>query len=449
MSAVWIILIVVVAVVLFFWLVFGINWRSPRNYSNIHRRMREQLQAENNDEINSLLFGKSYEQHLPKHYRPLAEILSQDGRPTVNTSTEIEVITSGARKYDLLMQDLQNAKEYIHFEYFHFGIDKGSRAVRRMLMQKAKEGVKVRFINENLANFPIPNIYFYSMRKAGVEVRNFTNTGFSLLRFLMTLSYRDHRKIVVIDGRIGYTGGMNINDHYFRMWRDTHLRLVGNSVAQLQFAFLDTWLFAKGRLDKPLHYYFPMAETAVTPSNNVLTQIVPDDPTSPSPVLQTAYEWILNHAQRYVWIQSPYLAPPPSLIDAMRNAVQRGVEVKIMMPEYCDTPIMRPFNRAFCLDCLQAGVKIFIRHEEFMHSKTIIADDNLTMIGTTNLDNRSFGIDFEIDSFFYDAKFAEHNKAIFEQDMNICHELTLTEHMKTSRLQRFLDKKMQRLAPLV
>ena len=258
-----IILLTLFGVAVLLWLVFGINWRSSRNYERMHRLLKARMQAEDTEPLQRLLFANNLTMCVEQRFRPLAMLLAKNGRPSVSVS-DPEIIISGRRKHDLLIGDIQNAKESIHMEYFHFGIDKSSRRIRRMLMAKARQGVKVRFINENIANWPIPNLYFRSMRKAGVEVVNFSRT-WSLLRFLMTLSYRDHRKIVVIDNRIGYTGGMNINDHYFYQWRDTHLRLTGEAVASLQYAFLDTWQDAEIQMHTPLLPYSSWDEEKVTP----------------------------------------------------------------------------------------------------------------------------------------------------------------------------------------
>ena len=453
MHSLLLIVLIFLAIALLLWLVFGINWRSMRNYERRHQRFRSRLQAEASERLKRLLFGIDQLPRIEERFRPLAQYLSANERLGVSTTDEMEVITTGKRKYELLMRDLQNARESIHMEYYHFGIDRESRSVRRLLMQKAREGVKVRFINENIGNFPIPNIYFRLMRRSGVEVVNFSNTGLSLLKFLIKLSYRDHRKIVVIDGRIGYTGGMNITANYFRYWRDTHLRLIGDVVAGLQAAFLDTWLAAGGRLEQDLATFFPQASSAQRSDINgspaalpspTLTQIVPDDPLAPEPLLQTAYEWVLHHAQDYVWFQSPYLAPPPSLVNAMRSAAERGVDVRVMIPEVCDTKIMRPINHAYYADLFNAGVKVIIRSGQFNHSKTFVCDDYLTCIGSTNLDYRSFGIDFELDTFFYDRDMALQQKRLFEAELPKCHFLTADE-AKTTPWQRF----MRHLAPIV
>ena len=440
---VWIVLILA-GVALLFWLVFGINWRSKQNYDRKHHLLRSRMQAEDTEELRRLLFSNGLTMRVEQRFQPLTMLLARGGRPSVSLSTP-QIITSGKDKYNMLMSDLICAKESIHMEYFHFGIDKSSRKIRQVLMEKARQGVKVRFINENIANWPIPNCYFRSMRKAGVEVVNFSDSKFSLLRFLMTLSYRDHRKIVVIDNRIGYTGGMNINDHYFYQWRDTHLRLTGEAVASLQYAFLDTWLASGGQLHSAVNsFFFHLDKPSCGQSLGTLTQITPDDPTSPEPVLLTAYEWILNHAQKYVWFQSPYIAPPPSLISAMRNAAQRGVDVRVMVPEHCDTAIMRPINKSYYAELTEAGVQFYVRSGEFMHSKTIVCDDYLSCVGSANLDYRSFGIDYEINTFFYDRAVALRQKQIFENDLPICRLIIAAEAHPTP-----WQRLMRHLAPIV
>ena len=440
---VWIVLILA-GVALLFWLVFGINWRSKQNYDRKHHLLRSRMQAEDTEELRRLLFSNGLTMRVEQRFQPLTMLLARGGRPSVSLSTP-QIITSGKDKYNMLMSDLICAKESIHMEYFHFGIDKSSRKIRQVLMEKARQGVKVRFINENIANRPIPNLYFRSMRKAGVEVVNFSDSRFSLLRFLMTLSYRDHRKIVVIDNRIGYTGGMNINDHYFYQWRDTHLRLTGEAVASLQYAFLDTWLASGGQLHSAVNsFFFHLDKPSCGQSLGTLTQVTPDDPTSPEPVLLTAYEWILNHAQKYVWFQSPYIAPPPSLISAMRNAAQRGVDVRVMVPEHCDTAIMRPINKSYYAELTEAGVLFYVRSGEFMHSKTIVCDDYLSCVGSANLDYRSFGIDYEINTFFYDRAVALRQKQIFENDLPICR-LVIAAEAHPTPWQRL----MRHLAPIV
>jgi len=256
-------LLIIAAIPLFgilLYFMFGINYRHHWIFNRRHQKYKDIFEKETNEDLNRILFGHDTEALVREDFRPLAEMMGRGAYPSVTAGNDVEIITEGKRKFELLSQDILQARENIHMEYFHFGNDKGSRAIKELLMQKAREGVKVRFINENIANFPISSKYYDDMREAGVEVVRFTNPRAHLFDLVTTLNYRNHRKIVVIDGKIGYTGGMNINDHYFEHWRDTHMRLTGKAVASLQYAFMDSWLTGGGTIDRPMLEYYPMAK---------------------------------------------------------------------------------------------------------------------------------------------------------------------------------------------
>ena len=474
----------VVGLVLYF--MFGINYRHHWIFNRRHQRYRNIFETETSPELNRILFGHGNESKIREEFRPLARLLGADGYPSVTSGNDLEIITSGQRKFDLLCEDILAAKESIHIEYFHFGNDKGSKAIKRLLMQKAREGVKVRFLYENIANFPIASAYYNDMRKAGVEVVKFTNPRMHVLDLATTLNYRNHRKIVVIDGKIGYTGGMNINDHYFRQWRDTHLRITGDAVAVLQYTFLDSWLTGGGTIDRAMIDYYPMAKkpAPVTEPNSPVTsmvgepcrttgsvtgdadseidfhathpilksklvQIVPDEPDLPLPILQMSYEWALQHARKYIFLQTPYFVPTEPVMDALKTAALCGVDVRLMLPEVADNLLMRPANRAYYEDALQAGVRIFLRQGEFIHAKTFVCDDYLSSIGSANLDFRSFAINYEVNTYIYDEQTALMNKGIFLYDLRQCRELTIEEWDKRPWYSRFLESFMRLFAPLL
>lgn len=507
----WLLIIAVLPVVgLALYLMFGINYRHHWIFNRRHQRYRDIFEAGTTPELNRILFGHSNEERIREEFRPLARLLGAENYPSVTSGNDIEIITSGQRKFDLLREDILAAKESIHIEYFHFGNDKGSKTIKRLLMQKAREGVKVRFLYENIANFPIASAYYNAMRKAGVEIVKFTNPRMHLLDFATKLNYRNHRKIVVIDGKIGYTGGMNINDHYFRLWRDTHMRITGNAVAVLQYTFLDSWLTGGGTIDKAMIDFYPMAEkTAPDLSRPVteptisvtepvevpektgflravastgsatretgsatgetgsatgeeidfrathptlkgkLIQIVPDEPDLPLPILQLSYEWALQHAKKYIYLQTPYFVPTEPVMDALKTAALCGVDVRLMLPEVADNILMRPANRAYYEEALQAGVRIFLRQGEFIHAKTFVCDDYLSSIGSANLDFRSFAINYEVNSYIYDEETAIMNKGIFMYDIRQCRELTLEEWNRRPWYSRILESLMRLFAPLL
>jgi len=393
-----------------------LSWNNRRSSDGTGNRFDRAYELVQGTPAEAKVFSRSDESIVYDKYHPLASLFESASylKPTLHN--DIEIITEGKRKYDLLMEDLQNAEESIHMEYFHFGIDKGSRAIRKALIDKAKQGVKVRFIYDNIANIPIPPVYFWSMKLSGVEVRRYTG----LHRIIPDINYRDHRKVVVIDGKIAYTGGMNINDHYFKDWRDTHLRLTGDAVYSLQYNFLDMWMHTGGTVNEDITDLFP--EHDVT--EELPVQIVPDGPDAPFPVIQTGLEWIAENAEDYLYIQTPYLVPSDSTLEAMKTATSNGVDVRIMVPQNSDMAAMGYINRSFYEECLQLGIRIFERAGEFMHSKTLVCDDYLSSVGSANIDPRSLDLCYELNAYMYDRPTALKNKEIFLNDLSLCKEIT-------------------------
>jgi cardiolipin synthase len=467
----WLLIIAALPVlgILLYFLV-GINYRHHWIFNRRHQKYKDIFEKGTNNALNSLLFGHEAESFVREDFRPLAVLMGRDAYPTVSSGNDFEIITRGKRKFELLCEDILHAKEYIHMEYFKFGNDEGGKAIKELLMKKAREGIKVRFILENIANFPIRPRYYNDMREAGVEVVRFTNPRSHFLKFVTSINFRNHRKIVVIDGKIGYTGGMNINDNYFKLWRDTHLRITGPAVASLQYAFMDSWLTAGAELDRPLIDYYPAIDagrqsepgrvhprfaaaeydlsSAAAPAGKLM-QIVPDEPDLPMPMLLYSYEWAIQHARKYIWLQTPYFVPPEPVLDAMKIAALSGVDIRIMLPERADNFITRPANRAYYEEILRAGVRLFLRQGEFIHSKTFVCDDYLSSIGSANIDSRSFDINYEINTYIYDEETARKCKAIYEADLEESRELTLEEWSKRPWHNRLAESIIQLLSPLL
>ncbi len=449
----WLLIIAALPVIgILFYFLVGINYRHHWIFNRRHQKYKDLFEKGTTEALNGILFGHEAESLVREDFRPLASMMGRDTYPTVSSGNNFEIITRGRRKFDLLREDIMAAKEYIHMEYFKFGNDEGGKAIKELLMRKAREGVKVRFILENIANFPIRPRYYNDMRKAGVEVVRFTNPRSHFLKFVTSINFRNHRKIVVIDGNIGYTGGMNINDNYFNRWRDTHLRVTGPAVASLQYAFLDSWLTAGATLDRPLIDYYPSASpTNAFPAAAAgkLMQIVPDEPDLPLPMLMYSYEWAIQHAKKYIWLQTPYFVPPEPVLDAMKIAALSGVDIRIMLPERADNFITRPANRAYYEEILTAGVRLFLRQGEFIHSKTFVCDDYLSSIGSANIDSRSFDINYEINTYIYDEQTARECKRIYEADLEQSRELTLEEWSQRPWHNRLAESVIRLLSPLL
>lgn len=507
----WLLIIALLPVVgLLLYFMVGINFRQSWYFKYKHKKFIEVFGERADKRVFRLLFGHEKDSQVRKEYRPLTRLLASDGSTCVTDGNGLEIITSGHRKFELLMEDLRNAKDHIHMEYFYFRQDKGSQQIKEMLMQKAREGVKVRFIHENIANIAILPGYYNEMKKAGVQVEKFTKTRWPFVNMVTQLNYRDHRKIVVIDGKIGYTGGMNISDDYFVRWRDTHMRITGNAVAGLQYSFLNTWITADGEIDNDFSKYFPMcAELPALPSNdsakslanaaapseslkvaaadkvnvsvpdydevegngiaealaktpiqsldmsfklkgrNRLIQIVPDEPESRWPNINMGAVWAVQNAKKYIYIQTPYFVPPEPMLQALQSAALSGVDVRVMVPKKADLSFMGPANRSYFTECLEAGIRIYERSGRFIHSKTFVSDDYLSEIGSANMDFRSFNIDYELNAYIYDITAAKVNKAIFMKDMEASHEVTLEDWTARPWYQKFLQKVIRLFAPLL
>ena len=419
----WIILVVLVPVIgILCYIVFGLNPRRNKEYERYSRIFHEEFSKYSGQKPYGKLFGEHNREKIREGYRELSVLLSHSNGTTVTDCNNVEIITSGKRKFEALVHDLENATDHIHMEYFYFRKDNGSRKIKEILMRKAREGVKVRFIHENIANIDISPRYYNEMKKAGVEVVKFTNSRFSLLRLSARLNYRDHRKIVVIDGKIGYTGGMNIGDDYFVRWRDTHMRITGNAVYALQYSFLYSFCSSGGRIPDNFHEMFPEHDSGQ--KRYELVQIVPDQPVDRWPVLHMGTVWTVQHSRQYIYIQTPYFVPPEPLLQALKSSALKGADVRVMIPHKADLPYMNLANKSYYSECLEAGIRIFEKKGNFIHSKTIVSDDYLSVIGSANMDYRSLELNYEINAYIFNEDTAVRNKEIFIKDLEECDEIT-------------------------
>ena len=440
----WILIIGILPVIgLLLYIVFGLNFRKPGFFKLRNREFLQVFEERAGENTKELLFGKTNEEQIRPRYRELSRLLSTDSGLTVSNDNEIEIITSGGRKLEALVNDLLSARHHIHFEYFYFLKDDGSRRIKELLMQKAREGVKVRFIHENIANITIWPSYYNEMKEAGVEIVRFTNPDTFLLS---KLNYRDHRKIVVIDGKVGYTGGMNIGDDYFFRWRDTHMRITGNAVAALQYCFLNSWVTSGGKIDDDFDEFFPRQRAT---HDNKLVQIIPDQPDRQWPMLHMGAVWTVQHSHDFLYIQTPYFVPPEPLLQALKAAALKGCDVRIMLPAKADLFFMDPANKSYYKECLEAGIHIYEKRGKFIHAKTAVSDNYLSIIGSANMDYRSLELSYEINAYIYNEEIAIENRRIFIEDLKNCREITLEDWEKRPWYRKFTEPVMRLFAPLL
>ena len=387
--------------------------------------------------------------HLPNEYRELINLFMNQNWVLPFKNNETEIYTSGYEFFPSLLMEIGKAEHHIHLDTFIIASDSLGQIVADALIDKARQGVEVRVIYDDVGSWKTKNRFFDRMRAEGIEVYAFMPVRFPV--FTSKVNYRNHRKICVIDGEVGFIGGMNIANRYVKgikklAWRDTHVKITGAAVYGLQRAFLVDWFFVSRELITN-HVYYPVSKVA---ENDSLIQIVTSSPTSLWPEIEQGYLRVLASAKQYVYMETPYFLPTDPILFAMRTAALSGVDVRLMIPYETDTKIVEWASRTYVLATVKAGVKVYLYKAGFNHSKLLVADDSIATIGSTNVDFRSFENNFEANAFFYDKKIALEVKDIFLKDQE---ESVVLEDVRNlthrSFLQRLWESMVRLLSPLL
>ncbi|MBR6048095.1 MAG: cardiolipin synthase [Bacteroidaceae bacterium] len=379
---------------------------------------------------------------------PLIPLLQRVNQSYPTRGNGIEFYTAFADMFQALKADIQAARHHIHLEFFQIESDPVGDELSDLLINKVKEGVEVRVIYDAAACWLVPRSFYRRMQNGGVQIKAF-NPIFPILSPFS--NYRDHRKVVVIDGKIGFTGGMNIAERYLLgvrggIWRDTHIRMIGPSVSELQTAFLSDWQFTRKEwIHDDVYYPVPLRS-----DQNLLIQMISSNPTDSWRVMDLSISQTIFSSRRYLYLQSPYFLPSESIRVSLHAAALSGVDVRVMIPTQPDKGhITINASRWYVEQMLQAGVRFYFYDNGYMHSKTIVSDDQITSIGSVNIDSRSLSQAFEIDAFIYDREVALHQKQLFLDDIKFCHELDLKTWQQRPRWDRVKESFCHLLAPLL
>lgn len=416
------IFIPVVGIVLYFF--FGQNTRKEKFIS---RQSMDQLTKRS-----MLEFAEQQNLVLPDEHSVLINLFKTQNwaLPFKNNTTDI--LTDGTDFFISLLRDIGQATHHIHLETYIICDDPLGHLLADALADKARQGVEVRFIYDDVGCWNVPNSFFEQMRNAGIDVHAFMPVKFPA--FTSKVNYRNHRKLCVIDGKIGYIGGMNVAMRYVkgsngRAWRDTHMRIRGGAVYGFQRAFLVDWFFVDRTLVTNRCYY-PMLDGSI--NNGCIMQVVTSSPISPWPEMMQGYVRILLEAKRYVYMETPYFLPTEPVMFAMRTAALAGVDVRLMVPLHSDAKFVEWASRPYIQEAADSGVKVYLYKAGFNHSKLLVSDDSLSTCGSTNIDFRSFENNFESNVFIYDCGMAQRIKAVFIGDMKNC--VMYGDYMRTRRL---------------
>jgi cardiolipin synthase len=394
--------------------------------------------SENKKEINE----------IPENYRPLAKLLNNSNYSNIYFGSDITVFTTGKEKLDSLLEEIEKATKHIHFQYFIFNSDKTGNIVKDALIKKSREGLKVRVLYDAMGCWHTKKSFFNEMKDNGIELYPFLKVALPI--FTSKVNYRNHRKNVVIDGKVAFMGGMNIADRYIEgsilgPWRDTHFKIVGHGVHGLQSAFLSDW-YSVSREFFEGKEYFPEAENYTDGK----MQILMSGPTDPWRTLTQAFNFCISNAKRYIYIQTPYFLPTEGLNLALQMAALGGIDVRLMLTKKSDTETAQKATLSYVDKMLRAGVKVYMFNKGFLHSKILLTDDMLTCFGSSNFDFRSFEHNFELNAFVYQRDFALKMKEMFMHDLaNDCEEIGYSEWKKRPLMERLSESFMRLFSPLL
>lgn len=436
----WILVLFFLPVVgLLFYLFFGRSTRkeqliTKKGYARLSKRPMMEYQTQES------LAGNVSKQRLVSFFTQVNSALTFEGN-------QVEFYTNGYSMIQSMIRELSRARHHIHLEYYIFEDDAVGRLLRDVLIDRARAGVKVRVLYDDVGCWKVDHAFYEQMLCEGIEVQGFLKVRFP--QFTSKVNYRNHRKLTIIDGEVGFIGGMNIAERYLKgvswgSWRDTQVKLSGKAVYGLQTAFLTDW-YAVDRSLITSAEYFP----AMPSRGETIAQIVTSDPVGEWKDIMQGLMMAICSARHYFYVQSPYFVPTEQIKTALQTAALSGVDVRLMLPKRADTWLIHESSLSYLEDMMKAGVKIYLYRRGFLHSKLMVCDDELSTVGSTNMDFRSFEHNFEANAFFYDKMTALAIKNIFLEDQKHCLLLSSKIWNKRSWKNKVIESVVRLLAPLL
>ncbi|MDR6783068.1 cardiolipin synthase [Pedobacter africanus] len=436
-----------------FYFSFGINYR--------HRKMYSKKLYENDDLATK--FQQNIQNYSEQTFKDnhaavignkeLAFMVLKDSMSPLTANNAVKLLVNGENKFPEVLEAIKNAKHHIHIEYYIYEDDRIGAAIENALIKKAKEGVTVRFIYDDFGSRDIRKKLVPRLKGGGVLAFPFLKVHFMLLA--NRLNYRNHRKIIVIDGNTAFVGGINVSDRYINnngntlYWRDTHLRIDGPGTQYLQYLFLCDWNFCAGEELQPDRCFFPTLLSEQQEKENKIVQIAASGPDSESPTILFSILQAINLATEEILITSPYFIPGESLLDALTIASLSGIKVKLLVPGKSDSLLVNAAARSYYNDLLRSGVEIYQYQRGFVHAKTMVTDSKVAIVGTANMDFRSFDLNFEVNAIVYDNEIATELRTVFYEDLKDARPINPGQWADRPLYKHLLEKAARLLSPLL
>ncbi|MBN1822096.1 MAG: cardiolipin synthase [Prolixibacteraceae bacterium] len=448
-TAAWILVLVLIPVLgLIFYLFFGQDYRKRKIFSRkglfelgkLRILISKQLRQINKKNFNF--------HQVPEGNEKLISLLLKNSNALLTTGNKAKILNNADATFNEIFASIEKAKHHIHLEYYIIENDEIGNRLKQLLIKKRREGVEVRIIVDDVGSWGLKKKFFRSLISEGIEIYPFMKVRFP--RLTSKLNFRNHRKIAIIDGKTGFTGGINFADRYLKgikkigLWRDTHLKIEGDAVACLQVIFAADWFFVSGQNIEGKNYYTPFTE-----GQGIPIQIASSGPDSDWESIGQAFFSAIAGATKSVYITTPYLIPPQYILSALKTAALGGIDVQIIIPEKSDARFSKWCSFSFVQELLEAGVRMFFYQGGFIHSKLLMVDSALCSIGTTNLDFRSIETNFEVNAFIYDESFTKKLERFYKDDVAKSREIFLDEWQKRKLYKKIQESFAHMFSPLL
>lgn len=445
----WILILVLLPFIgIVFYLFFGQEYRKSKMYSRKGLKDLEKLRNLTLEQLGNL--PKDQFQISDRLYtkKRLMNLLLSNSNAILTNNNEIQVLKDAKETFPAIFKSIEQARHHIHLEFYIVEDDSIGNCLRELLIRKALEGVEVRFIYDDVGSWELKRKFLRSMSDAGVKVDCFMRVRFPNLT--SKVNYRNHRKILVVDGVTAFVGGLNFADRYqngvpgIGPWRDTHLKVSGGSATALQIIFMADWYFVSKEILKGENYFKPFEV-----GTGKLVQMVSSGPDSDWESIGQAYFAAIASSTEYVYISSPYLMPPSDIMTALKTSALGGIDVRIIVPGLSDAVSSKWGTNSYVEELLESGVKVFFYQAGFIHSKVIVVDGIFSSVGTANLDFRSLETNFEVNAMIYDEETAEILSSQFLEDQGKSQEVLLGNWIKRPRINKIKESFARILSPML
>jgi cardiolipin synthase A/B len=445
----WIMVVLLIPFVgIIVYIFFGQNYRKQKIFSRKGLVDLEQIADYAERQVISLPEELVNDSPAIREKEHLMKLMLNNNRSALTRFNNVELLIDGEETFPAMADAIASAKDYIHLQFYRIEPDMLGTQFKDLLKRKALEGVKVRVIFDDVGSWNIKNSYLKEVRDAGIEIYPFMPVRFPLLT--NKINFRNHRKIVVVDGVTGFVGGLNIADKYLHglkdlgPWRDTHLKVTGEAVVALNSVFLADWYFVSGEAITNVENYFKHQKV----DNRCLIQVASGGPDSDWATIMQVYFSAIATAKRTIYLSSPYFSPDDSILNALLTASLSGVDVKIIFPRRSDSVVANWNTRSYISELLDAGIRVYLFEQGFSHSKYLLVDGIFASVGSPNVDIRSFELNFEVTALIYDESFAADLGNLFSEDLKKCSEVNRQDWEKRKRSDKYKESLARILGPL-